>query len=165
MPAQTITNRCCKIPGNALPGGQKSVSKGMKSWTVMHSIIITRFMISYHKRSNWQKIARPRFELGSKAPKASMLGHYIRQNFHSSTGLPGVFSVYILPSLECYVLISKNESILCIGSSIFSRMLFAILLCFVLYFSSASILLVNLTSSNEFDALFASPEDTRYFST
>ena len=40
-------------------------------------------------------IARPRFELGSKAPKASMLGHYIRQNFHSSTGLPGVFSVHI----------------------------------------------------------------------
>src|SRR5919199_4307376 len=35
-------------------------------------------------------IARPRFELGSRAPKAPMLGRYIqwKKNF-SSTGLPG----------------------------------------------------------------------------
>ena len=36
-------------------------------------------------------IARPRFELGSKAPKASMLGHYIRREHVHSTGLPGSF--------------------------------------------------------------------------
>jgi hypothetical protein len=39
-------------------------------------------------------IARPRFELGSRAPKAPMLGHYIqrKKKFFSSTGLPGVTS-------------------------------------------------------------------------
>jgi hypothetical protein len=36
-------------------------------------------------------IARPRFELGSKAPKASMLGHYIQREPVHSTGLPGSF--------------------------------------------------------------------------
>lgn len=36
-------------------------------------------------------IARPRFELGSKAPKASMLGHYIQREHVHSTGLPGSF--------------------------------------------------------------------------
>ena len=36
-------------------------------------------------------LARPRFELGSKAPKASMLGRYIRRNtFDPPPGLPGV---------------------------------------------------------------------------
>ena len=34
-----------------------------------------------------ENIARPRFELGSKAPKASMLGHYIRRKFNFP--LPG----------------------------------------------------------------------------
>src|SRR5215208_6444213 len=57
-----------------------------------------------------ENIARPRFELGSKAPKASMLGHYIRRNFTSSTGLPGTFS-YILLSLECYAGLVINEII------------------------------------------------------
>src|SRR5215213_87299 len=72
-----------------------------------------------------EKIARPRFELGSKAPKASMLGHYIRRNFTSSTGLPGTFS-YILLSLECYAGLVINENILSMGSSILSRICLAL---------------------------------------
>jgi hypothetical protein len=58
----------------------------------MASNVSSYFLISYNEFSI--SIARPRFELGSKAPKASMLGHYIRQNI-SSTGLPGIISVFI----------------------------------------------------------------------
>jgi hypothetical protein len=46
-----------------------------------------------------KKIARPRFELGSKAPKASMLGHYSRRNLLFLHRAPGYISVYILLSL------------------------------------------------------------------
>ncbi len=41
------------------------------------------------KNSKLSQVARPRFELGSKAPKASMLGHYTRHS--NTTGLPGIF--------------------------------------------------------------------------
>jgi hypothetical protein len=75
------------------------------------------------------RIARPRFELGSKAPKASMLGHYSRQSIIiSSTGLPGVFW-YIFYYPYNVMLGFKNESILSIGSSMLLRIHLALLFC------------------------------------
>ena len=38
------------------------------------------------------KLARPRFELGSKAPKASMLGHYTQRIINS---LPGCRTIFL----------------------------------------------------------------------
>ena len=53
-----------------------------------------------------ENLARPRFELGSKAPKASMLGHYIRRNFtflyRASGHIFVYFTIFRMLRRVCY---------------------------------------------------------------
>ena len=105
-------------------------------------------------------IARPRFELGSKAPKASMLGHYTR-HLKNTTGLPGIFILYVrmLLILRIYFIFKVEMYAInfSMGFSILLIIIFAFFLMSSHLFSSVRNETINLSSSVGLETCWTSP--------
>src|SRR5215212_10448975 len=107
-------------------------------------------------------IVRPRFELGSRAPKAPMLGHYIQRKknlffLHRASGRKFNYRGHTY-NLKALIILS-------VGSSILPRIRVALFFCICMYRSSEIIFIPSLTSDLELLAFLTNPDLTRYLST